>query len=83
MNGTNNLCWEETISFGACCDFYENLSKDVGGPSTGIKIRRIKKLEKFLSQLRGIANGFDPMISNTARRVRCLLSRHRVWCLIR
>ena len=65
MDGTNNSCWEETVSFAACCDFFENVSKkDVGGPRGGIRERRIRKLDKFLGQLRKIAKEFDRNVSN-------------------
>ena len=60
-----NSSWEEKISFAACCDFFENLSKDIGGPRDGIKTKRIGKLEKFLNQLRKIANEFEENISNS------------------
>lgn len=64
MDKTDNSSWEGTISFAACCDFFENLSKDFGGPRDGIKARRIRKLEKFLNQLREIAKNFVKPVSN-------------------
>ena len=63
MDDTDN-CWESKISFAACCDFFENLSKHVEGPRDGIKSKRIRKLEKFLTQLRKIANDHEETINN-------------------
>ena len=60
-----NSSWEEKISFAACCDFFENLSKDIKGPRHGIKTKRVQKLEKFLNQLRKIANEYEEKNSNT------------------
>ena len=65
MNLNANVGWEHKISFAACCDFFENLTKNIGGPRDGIKSKRINKLQKFLNQLREIANNHEN-ISNTA-----------------
>ena len=54
----NLTAWERKISFAACCDFFENISKEIVGARDGVKARRVQKLSKFLNQLRNISNDY-------------------------
>ena len=62
----NPTAWERKISFAACCDFFENISKQIVGARDGVKARRVQKLSKFLNQLRNISNDYGNHTVTTA-----------------